>query len=113
MQRPEGGMEIANWDGVERPCQPAYSWSRSDKGQGRAKRNNKSKEAAEEEEEADLLAVSFYHIHEFLSPVITRAPGVNTVQADPIVPVNFVPVNPITFVHASSPSVPASSSVFL
>ena len=73
-------------------------------------RLRKKKETAEEEE-VDLLEV--YHVYEFLSPVATRVTIFNSVQADDsVVPVNFVPISPITFVHAvSSSSVSSSPAV--
>ena len=67
---------------------------------GTGKEKKKEKEAAEKEE-VDLLEDFFYHIYEFLSPVATRGTVVNPVQVyDSVVPVNFVPIIPITFVQA-------------
>ena len=66
-------------------------------------RARKKREKEVEEEEADLLEVYFYHIYEFLSPAVTRVPVVTPVgHDDPVVPVNFVHINPIVFVHESS-----------
>ena len=65
---------------------------------GRAKR--KKKEEANEEE-VNPLKVFFFYIYEFLSPTTTaRAFIANTVQADEVVPVHLVPIDP--FVVASS-----------
>ena len=73
---------------------------RGPKGTGkRKKKKEEGKQAAEEE--VDLLEVFFYYIYEFLSPVTTRVTA-NTVQADDsVVSVNFVPIDPVTFVHAA------------
>ena len=80
-------------------CLASITWREALGGRAR-----KKKEKETEEEEVGLLEVCFYHIYEFLSPAVTRVPVVTSVgqDGDPVVPVNFVLINPIVFVHESS-----------